>query len=295
MRPYKVGLGFLGMLGVMGFSAPGALQSAFPAGETFSSMPSWDETYNATWNGDAAQVEWSIVGTGGAADGSTNTSFLRGYRSQQGSSVLLEHYTVPAGTNIWVGLWMRCPSNYDPYPGVDYWMEAGYKLGNYGALDYDTGSSGNPPWQLVMKFDYDPATSRPNGNGDQWTWYAVGPIDTGTSTTLSFGVKLGTLWNMNPFQAPAPGPDAGWDGLYVSDRDLSTPPGGGGTPPPGGGTPPPGGGGPIPTGGRDNDNGDRSFNDRCGCGTITAADPSRIGWIALFAALGLLALGRRAA
>jgi hypothetical protein len=253
--------------------------------ENFDTMPAWTETYNAVWNASPTQVVFDIqpllVG-----------NYLHGYRNEYGSSVRLMQYTVPAATDIYLGVYMRCPT-FDPTgsglsDGRNYWMEAAYKLGVYDAADYDTGSAGPPAWQFINKFDYDPLTSHPNGNGDTWTWYSVGPINTGANTTVSIGFKLGSVYSTGTFIPPLPGPDAGWDGLQVytvaGDPPPPVPVPAPAPPPPPGPVPPPapGGGG----GRRDHPNGNDEINDSCGCGTASLPIGPSIAWLTL----GLFAL-----
>lgn len=163
-----------------------------PAGdlifEPFDTMPSWSSTFSAGWGSDAA---WSI-----AAGGQTGTH-LNSARDTQGSAARVMVYTVPPNSPLTLSVYMRCPSF-----GGNYWMEFGYRLGAFTAQDFDS----NPvQWTLVRKFDN--TGSYENGNGNTWTLYSAA-FNTGTSTQLSVGFKLGSYLGA--------GPTVGWDTLRVT-------------------------------------------------------------------------------
>lgn len=246
-----------------GSRAPAAPQPApFLINDSYATMPAWDDVYNAAWNTNSSQIAWTIEPAGGAPDSTGNTNYLRAMRQEAGSSVVVKHYAVPQNTDIHVGTWMRCPSNYTPSPGENYWMEAGFKIGSWGGQNFDDPSTGGSWFPLVMKFSY--TGGNPNGNNNTWVWYtSAAPKNSGASTTVSVAYKIGTLYNTTTFAQPPLGPDIGYDGVCVSDQPMLTPPVPPGSPPVPPGPPLPGGGGtPASSGGRKGDD-----DKPCGCGT----------------------------
>jgi len=266
------------LLFASGSRAPAAPQSAsLLINDSYATMPAWDDVYNAPWNTNAGQIAWTIEPTGGATDPTGNASYLRVVRQEAGSSVMVKHYTVPQNTDIYVGAWMRCPSDYNPAPGENYWMEMSYKIGAWGGQDFDDPATGGSWFPLVMKFAY----AGPNGNGNVWTWYAsAAPKNSGSSTVVSIGYKVGTLYNTTTYQQPPVGPDLGYDGIFISDQPMTTPPA------------PPSGPGPLPSPTPSTGGGDDKNRNLCGCGTAGAPGGSGLG-LAMILAGGLLALRRR--
>ncbi len=270
---------------------------SFPVGETFATAPAWTSTHHAPWTWSvspaSASVTWGLEPTGGAVDGSGNTSWWKAVRSAEGSSVVAIQYAVPAGTDIYAGVWMRVPY-YDPTAGAnngeDYWVETGFRMGAHAAQSFDV----DPGWTVVKKYAH-PNGAPDHDTGDTWVWsYTTTPINSGVETVMTMALKFGVHHQTSPVYAPpAPGFAVGWDGLSFSDSVLSAPPAGGGNPPAGGAPPaPPGGGGSIPvlTTFSDNPNGDRGVNDACSCSTIGGGG---LPLAALAWAVFLLALGRR--
>jgi hypothetical protein len=275
---------------LVGWVPSAAPQASFTVSEPFASMPAWADTWHAPWTYNtsppSASVTWSVEPAGGAPDGSGNTGYLRGVRHVEGSSVQVLQVPVPQNANLYVGCWMRCPSNYDPSPGTNYWMEAGVVAGaptNGGSVGrhFDDPATGGA-WTVFKKFEHLQSGGLERGNNNAWTWYyTAAPLATGTNSVISLGFKLGNHYQ--PYAPPAPNFDVGYDGVTVSDQPLTTPPGGGTPPPPGGGGSTGGGGG------RENDNGDGEIQDRCGCSTVGVFPPA---WAWLFGALGLAAAAR---
>lgn len=246
-----------------GSRAPAAPQAAaLLINDSYATMPAWDDVYNASWNNDPGQIAWTIEAVGGAPDSTGNTSYLRAMRQQAGSSVMVKHYAIPQNTDIHVGAWMRCPSNYDPSPGENYWMEFGFKIGAWNGQNFDDPATGASWFPIVKKFEYQPPGNANNGNSMTWVWYSsTAPKNSGAATTVSIGYKIGTLYNTTTYAQPPPGPDIGYDGIYISDQPMATPPAPPGGPPPGPpGPPPPGGGAPAAAGGG-------GESKPCGCGT----------------------------
>lgn len=322
---------FVGTVLLFGPQAPAApaLQATFPFTVTFATAPTPVDTWYAPWTlngpgGPSGSISWTVETTGGAADGSGNAGYYRAVRQYEGSSVQVLQYPVPAGTSLYVGVWMRCP-DYNPAPGDDYWMEAGAIAGNpalpavgqggtsvttIGQHFDDPGTGG--AWTVFKKFDGASMPGPNHDNGNVWTWYyTAAPLAMGANTVINLGFKVGALYDAagGTYQPPAYNPptnvmDVGYDGLTVSDLPLTTPPATINPPPPGGsggggsggggsGGGGGGGGGGATGSNRDNDNGDGSFNDKCGCGTADAGAARRLGALAFLAAIGILFLRRR--
>lgn len=266
-----------------GSRAPAAPQAApFLINDPYGTMPVWDDVYNANWNSNPSQIAWTIETAGGAPDTTGNTTYLRAMRQEAGSSVMVKHYTVPQNTDIYVGAWMRCPSTYNPSPGENYWMEAGFKIGAWGGQNFDDPATGGTWFPLIKKFSY--TGGDPNGNNNVWVWYtSPSAKNSGSQTTVSVGYKIGTLYNTTTFAQPPPGPDIGYDGVWVSDQPMATPPTPPGSPPVPPGPPPPGGGGtPASSGKRKGD------DNPCGCGTTGLPGMPAAAVLLLTAALLLL-------
>jgi len=155
-------------------------------------MPAWDSTFNGSW-GSAAS--WSIQG------GGQSGNFLQAARSSQGSSVRVLVYTIPAGTDLDVSVFMRCPSF-----GGNYWMESGYRLGEHTAQDFDENSGA---WTIIKKFN-----TSTNGNGNVWTEYSK-QVNSGSNTRISIGYKLGSYGSG--------GPTVGWDTFVVESLGAPEP------------------------------------------------------------------------
>jgi uncharacterized protein (TIGR03382 family) len=178
-------------------------------------------------------------------------------------------------------------------------MEAGVRMGTWDGFNFDDPQPGTGGmWTVVKKFDF---LNLP-GNGNAWTWYAAGPINSGSDTTISIGFKVGINYDASYPQPPALPFDVGYDGLTLSNAPLppsGTVPSNPALPPlpPGDGSAGGGGAGSGGGGGSggsvaslsDNDNGDRGLNDHCGCSTIRWGG----GAAAVLAALLLLASFRR--
>ncbi|MBI3858557.1 MAG: hypothetical protein HY293_22965 [Planctomycetes bacterium] len=268
-----------------GSRAPAAPQAgSLLINDPFITMPVWDDVYNAPWNTNAGQISWSIEPTGGAPDSTGNTSYLRVLRNEAGSSVVVKQYTVPQNTDIYVGTWMRCPSTYSPAPGENYWMEASFKIGAWGGQNFDDPATGASWFPLLMKFSY--TGGNPLGNNNIWTWYvSSAPKNSGASTTVSVAYKVGSLYDTVTYAQPPPGPDIGYDGIYVSDTPMVSPPA---PPPPVPPSPPPPGGGTPPATGAAR----QKDNKPCGCSTA-GVPGSGSAWLALLLSAALLTIRRR--
>jgi hypothetical protein len=158
---------------------------AITVAEDFETMPSWSDSYNASW-GSAAS--WSIVGGGQSGNA------LQAGRSSGGSSVKTSVYTISPNTNYTISVYMRCPS----YGGT-YWAECAFKLGNNAAQNFDSDPNS---WTMIQKFS-DGGT---NGNGDVWTEYWIN-FNSGSNSQMTVGYKLGS-WGGG-------GPNVRWDTLRV--------------------------------------------------------------------------------
>ncbi len=308
-----LGAGVVSLAVLLSFGrvAPAAApQAVFPFVVTFAAAPTPVNVWNAPWTlnaaSPAASVSWTVESSGGAADASGNTGYWRAVRLAEGSSVQVLQYPVPAATNLYLGVWMRCP-NYDPAPGNNYWMEAGAIAGTpalpvtVGGVTvssigqhYDEPNTG-AAWTVFKKFDGASGPGPNHDNGDVWTWYySTAPISTGSNTVINIGFKVGSLYNTTTYQPPASGLDVGYDGLSVSTSLMSSPPatfnppptggsGGGGT---GGGGAPPGGG--VSGGGSRHNS--ENLAHRCGCSSIAAdlRGATVLGLAAIALALALL-------
>lgn len=149
-------------------------------------MPSWHDTYDASW-GSAAS--WSI------ASGGQSGTFLQASRASSGSSARALVFVVPSNSTVDVSSYLRCPSS-----GGTYWMEFGCRLGSHAADDFDA----NPgAWTIIQKF----SSSGTNGNGNGWNRYSR-LVSTGSNTVLTVAFKLGS--------SGGAGPAVGWDTLRIA-------------------------------------------------------------------------------
>jgi MYXO-CTERM domain-containing protein len=292
--------------------AAAAQAAVFPFSVTFATPPVPVDTWYAPWSLNMTpqnSIIWTVETAGGAADNSGNTGYWRAVRNAEGSSVQVLRYPVPAATDLYLGVWIRCP-NYNPAPGSQFWIEAGALAGipalpvtvggvtvNTIGQHFDEPNTGGA-WTTFKKFTETPSSGPTHDNGNVWTWYYTAvPINTGTTTVMNIGFKVGSLYDTTTYAAPAPGLDVGYDGLTVSNTPLTTPPttinpppvggsGGGGT---GGGG---GSGGGIvggPRGGPVHES--QNLAHRCGCSTTGDASG---GWaLALLLASAALACMRR--
>lgn len=277
----------LAVLLSLGRVAPAAApQAVFPFVVTFATAAAPVDTWNAPWTlnaaSPAASVTWTLETTGGASDASGTSGYWRAVRQAEGSSVQVLQYPVPSATDLYLGVWIRCP-NYDPAPGDNYWVEAGALAGtptlpvtvgtstiNTIGQHYDDPATGGL-WTVFKKFDGASAPGPNHDNGNVWTWYySTTPIATGTNTVISIGFKVGSLYDVMTYQAPAAGLDVGYDGLAVSTSMMSSPPATFNPPPTGGS----GGGSVLPPagGGSSGGSGHESQNlaHRCGCSSIAS-------------------------
>lgn len=139
--------------------------------ETFDSLPAWTSSWDASWGGPA---DWSASG------------FLQATRPDAGSSTDVRVYTVPTNTLLRLTVSMKSA------PGSNYWTEAGFRLGNRNAQDFDTNPSN---WTLINKFDS--FGDYPDGNGNIWTPYSV-TVNTGPWDNISIGYKAGSTTSEYP-------------------------------------------------------------------------------------------------
>ena len=153
--------------------------------QDFESMPSWSSSFDAGW-GSAAS--WSIV------SGGQSGNALQASRGSEGSSAKVKVYSITAGANYTISVYMKCPSY-----GGSYWAECAYKLGSYTAEDFDQNGG---TWTMVKKFAGDGA----NGNGNTWTQYSA-TFNSGSNTQISVGFKLGS--------SGGAGPTVLWDTLRI--------------------------------------------------------------------------------
>jgi hypothetical protein len=162
--------------------------------EPFHSMPTWTTQFFGGWGSD---VTLSIES--GGQDG----TYMQGSRASQGSAARVRVYTVPAGTDLDLSIYMRCPTF-----GGTYWHECAYKLGSHTAQDFDENSG---TWTMIKKFSN---AGFDNGNGDAWTQY-TDSVNSGAETQISIGYKLGS--------SGGAGPTVGWDSFLVPDSSYQTP------------------------------------------------------------------------
>ncbi len=161
--------------------------------ESFNTMPSWTSSFDAPWGGPAT---WSIVAGGQSGNG------LQTSRASTGSSARAQVYTIQANTDYTIAVYIQCPSAAAPY-----WAECAYKLGSFGAQDFDADPA---TWTLIQKFS-DTGT---NGNGNTWTQYAK-TFNSGAGTQISVGFKLGN--------SGGTAPTVRWDTLTLTPAGAPPP------------------------------------------------------------------------
>jgi hypothetical protein len=155
--------------------------------EEFTTLPSWNSTFDAGWGSSAT---FAIVAGGQSGNA------LQATRPSGGSSCVVKEYTLDANTAYTISVYVNCPSSSD-----GYWAECAYRLGSHSGSDFD-GNSG--AWTMVKKFDYWSV----NGNGGTWTEYST-TFNSGSNTTISVGFKLGC--------SGGTGPTVKWDTLIVEE------------------------------------------------------------------------------
>lgn len=155
--------------------------------EAFTTMPTWSSSYDDTSWGSAAT--WSITSPGQSGN------FLRATRASQGSSSKVKVYNITPNTTYTVSIYMKVASS-----AVNYWVETAYRLGSYGAQNFDKQSG---LWTMVKKFEL----AGPNGNGNVWTKYTSPPFNSGSNTQISIGFKTGSIGGAAP--------TARWDTLRI--------------------------------------------------------------------------------
>ncbi len=133
--------------------------------ENFNAMPAWNSSNDASWGGSA---DW------------TAPSYLLSTRSNTGSSTRVKVYPVSPNTNYVISIDMKGTQ------ALHYWTEAGYKLGNFSAEDFNNNYS---TWTLVNKF-CESFSGCQNGNGGIWTTY-TSIVNSGNNSSLSLGFKAG--------------------------------------------------------------------------------------------------------
>ncbi|GMU23492.1 MAG: hypothetical protein AMXMBFR13_35700 [Phycisphaerae bacterium] len=159
--------------------------SKLTVAEDFNSVPSWTSSFDAGWGGAAS---WSSVSGGQAGN------CLQATRSNAGSSAKVKVYNITANQSYTISIYMRCPSS-----GDSYWRECFYKLGSYGAQDYDQNGG---TWTEIKKF----SNTGANGNGDTWVQYSK-TFNSGSNTQISVGFKAGN--------ASGTAPTIKWDTLRI--------------------------------------------------------------------------------
>ena len=159
--------------------------------QPFASLPTWNSAFDATW-GSAATFDLVAGGQTGSA--------LQARRSGPGSSARVQVLPIRSNTPYAISVWARCPSS-----SSAYWIECGYRLGNFAAQDFDGNAAA---WTLVKKF----SDTTANGNGNVWARYST-TVNSGANTQISLGFKTGA--------SSGTGPVCQWDELSVVSLALT--------------------------------------------------------------------------